>query len=69
MSDITQDSDVEILHESVNMVREWKAPSPESNQINNHNLVNVFHFRQNIISKKNNLAALDQFHHKISYLY
>ena len=70
MSDITQDSDVEILHESVNKVREWKAPSPESNQINNHNnLVNVFHFRQNIISKKNNLAALDQFRHNISNLY
>ena len=52
MSDITQDSDVEILHESVNMVREWKAPSPESNQINNYNLVNVSPFRHNIISQK-----------------
>ena len=68
MSDITH---VEILLESENMVREWKAPSPESNQINNYNnLVNVSPFRHNIISQNFiSLAALDKFCHKISNLY
>ena len=70
MSAIAQDSGVETLLEIGNMVREWKSPSPEINQINNHNLVNVSPLRHNIISRNFiSLAALDKFCHKISNLY
>ena len=70
MSAITQDSAVDILFDSENMEREWKAPYRECNQINDYNLVNVSPFRHNIFSQNFIfLAALDLFHHKISNLY